>query len=70
MELMFLIVACLPVVAFVIGLGLLIAGFALRKKKQSSRILIIVGGVCIGICLLFYAVLFLIGAFGIGPIPS
>ena len=70
MELTFLILACLPVIAFIIGLGLLIAGFVLRRKKKTARILFITGGVCIGICLLFYAVLFLIGAFGVGPIPS
>ena len=71
MELVFFVMACLPVIAIVMGLGLLIAGFVLRRRKeQLSRILLIAGGACVGICLLFYIAFFLVGAFGVGPVPN
>lgn len=71
MEWLFLLIAYLPIISIVVGLTLLIAGFTLRKsKKQFSTGLLIVGGVCIGICLLIYIAFFLIGAFGIGPVPN
>ena len=71
MEWIFLLIAYLPIMGIVIGLALLIAGFILRKiKRQPSVGLLIAGGICVGICLLFYIALFLIGALGIGPVPS
>lgn len=71
MEWFFLLVAYLPVVSAVVGLGLLIAGFLLRKrKKQGSKGLFIAGGICVGIWLLLYIALFLAGALGIGPAPG
>lgn len=71
MEWLFLLIAYLPIISIAVGLTLLIAGFALRKsKKQFSMGLLIAGGLCIGICLLIYAALFLIGALGMGPVPN
>lgn len=71
MEWLFLLIAYLPVISIVIGIALLIAGLVLRKsKKHVSKVLFIVGGLCIGICLLVVIVLFLIGAFGVGPVPN
>ena len=71
MEWLFLLIAYLPIISIAVGLTLLIAGFALRKsKKHLSTVLLITGGVCVGICLLFYIALFLIGALGIGPVPN
>ena len=71
MEWLFSLIAYLPVISIVIGIALLIAGFVLLKsKKQASKAFFIVGGLCIGICLLVVIVLFLIGAFGVGPVPN
>ena len=38
--------------------------------KKKATCLLKVGGLCIGICLLVYASLFLIGAMGLGPVPN
>lgn len=71
MEILFLLIAYLPVVSIAVGLALLIAGFAVRKsKKQISTSLLIAGGICVAICILAYFSLFLIGALGIGPVPN
>lgn len=71
MEWLFLLIAYLPIISIAIGLTLLIIGFVLRKsKKYLSTGLLIVGGVCVGICLLIYIALFLVGALGIGPVPN
>lgn len=71
MEWLFLLIAYLPVISIVIGIALLIAGLVLRKsKKHVSKVFFIVGGLCVGICLLVVIVLFLIGAFGVGPVPN
>ena len=70
MEWLFLLIAYLPIVGILIGLALSIAGFVSRKSGKQSKGLIIASGVCIGICLLFYVSLFLIGALGIGPVPN
>lgn len=71
MEWLFLLIAYLPVISILIGLALLIAGLVLRKaKKQGSIGFVIAGGLCIGICLLIYITLFLVGALGIGPVPN
>ena len=71
MEWLFLLIAYLPVTSSLIGLLLLAAGFVFRKaKKRLSTALLIAGGVCVGVCLLFYIALFLTGALGIGPVPS
>ena len=71
MEWLFLLVTYLPIVSIVVGFILLIAGLAMKKtdKKKAARLLK-VGGLCIGICLLVYASLFLIGATGVGPVPN
>ena len=71
MEWVFLLIAYLPIISIAIGITLLIIGFVLRKsKKYLSTGLLIVGGVCVGICLLIYIALFLVGALGIGPVPN
>lgn len=71
MEWLFLLIAYLPVISVIAGLVLLIAGYIMRKtKKNLSAGLFITGGVCVGICLAFYIALFIIGAFGIGPVPN
>ena len=71
MEWLFLLIAYLPVISIVIGIALLIAGLVLRKfKNQLSKVSFIVGGLCVGICLLIVIALFLAGALGIGPIPN
>ena len=71
MEWLFLLISYLPIISIVVGLTLLISGFVLRKsKKHLSSGLLIVGGVCVGICLLIYIDLFLVGALGIGPVPN
>ena len=70
-EWLFLLISYLPIISIVVGLTLLISGFVLRKsKKHLSTGLLIVGGVCVGICLLIYIALFLVGALGIGPVPN
>ena len=71
MEWLFLLMAYLPVISILIGISLLIAGLVVRKtKKQLSKVFFIVGGLCIGIFLLIVIALFLIGALGIGPVPT
>lgn len=71
MECFYLLMAYLPVISIVVGIALLIIGLVLRKsKKQLSKVFFIVGGLCVGICLLIVVALFLIGALGIGPVPN
>lgn len=71
MEWFFLLFAYTPIISIAVGLIMLITGFVLKKSKRSlSTGLFIVGGVCIGIWLVVYSVLFFIGALGIGPIPN
>lgn len=71
MEWLFLLIAYLPIISITVGLTLLITGFVLRKtKKHLSTGLLIAGGVCVGICLLIYIALFLVGVLGIGPVPN
>jgi len=68
---LYLLMAYLPVISIVVGIALLIIGLVLRKsKKQLSKVFFIVGGLCVGICLLIVVALFLIGALGIGPVPN
>ena len=71
MEWLFLLIAYLPSVSIVVGLILLVAGLVVKKTdKKKATGLLKVGGLCIGICLLVYASLFLIGAVGLGPAPN
>ena len=71
MEWLFLLIAYLPVISAVLGLALLTAGFVLRKtKNKASKGLFLAGALCVGICLAVYLLLFLVGALGIGPVPS
>ena len=69
MEWFFLLITYLPIFSIVIGFGLLMIGFILKKKnKKKMTGFFVTGGVCIGICLLVYGVFFLIGALGVGPV--
>ena len=71
MELGFLLVAFIPVVSLLAGLGLLIAGLMLRKSNnQRAKVCFLAGGLCIGICAFVYMAFFLVGALGIGPVPN
>ncbi|MBP3428738.1 MAG: hypothetical protein J6M47_10835 [Clostridia bacterium] len=71
MEWLYLLMAYLPVISIVVGSTLLIVGLVLReRKRQLSKVFFVVGGVCVGICLLIIAALFLAGALGIGPVPN
>ena len=71
MEWFFLLITYLPIFSIVIGFGLLMIGFILKKKnKKKMTGFFVTGGVCIGICLLVYGVFFLIGALGVGPVPN
>ena len=71
MERLFLLITYLPIVSIVVGLILLIAGLVVKKAdKKKATCLLKVGGLCIGICLLVYASLFLIGTMGVGPVPN
>ena len=71
MEWLFLLITYLPIVSIVVGLILLITGLAMNKNdKIKATCLLKVGGLCIGICLLVYVSLFLIGAMGVGPVPN
>ena len=71
MEWIFSLIAYLPIVSIIVGLVLLISGLVVKKTdKKKAACLLKVGGLCIGICLLVYASLFLIGAMGVGPVPN
>lgn len=71
MEWVFLLITYLPIFSIVIGFGLLMIGFILKKtNKKKMTGFFVTGGVCIGICLLVYGVFFLIGALGVGPVPN
>lgn len=71
MEWFFLLITYLPIFSIVVGFGLLMIGFILKKKnKKKMTGFFVTGGVCIGICLLVYGVFFLIGALGVGPVPN
>lgn len=71
MDWLFLLIAYLPVASLLIGLAFLGAGFLLRKsRRRLSKRLYIAGGFCASLCLLIFAALFLVGALGIGPIPT
>ena len=71
MEWLFLLITYLPIVSIVVGLILIIAGLVVKKTdKKKATGLLKVAGLCIGICLLVYAIFFLIGAMGLGPVPN
>ena len=71
MEWFFLLIAYLPIFSIVVGFGLLMIGFILKKtNKKKMTGFFVTGGGCIGICLLVYGVFFLIGALGVGPVPN
>ena len=71
MEWIYLLVAYLPIVCVLAGIVSLIAGLCLRKRNRTvSIVLCVFGSVFLGIWLLIYGVLFLIGALGLGPVPG
>ena len=69
--LLYLLMTYLPVLFIVFGIVLLITGLMLRRtqNKLSKRFLLI-GACCVGIFLGAVITFFLIGALGIGPVPS
>ena len=71
MGIVYLTIAFLPVLAGVIGVGALIAYFALRfAKSRTYPILLVIGGIGIGITILVYGAFFLVGLRGLGPVPN
>ena len=71
MEWLYVLMAYLPVISIVVGIVLLVVGLLLRKsKKQFSKALFIISGLCAGLFLFIVIALFLIGALGIGPVPN
>lgn len=71
MEWIYLLIAYLPIVCVLAGIVFLIASLCLRKRNRTvSIVLCVFGSVFLGIWLLIYGVLFLIGALGLGPVPG
>ena len=67
----YILVAYLPAITVIAGIPLLIAGIILKKKKKRlAKLFIIIGATCIGICILFLLLLFILSALGMGPVPS
>ena len=67
----YILVAYLPAITVIAGIPLLIAGIILKKKKKRlAKLFIISGATCIGICILFLLLLFILSALGMGPVPS
>ena len=67
----YMLVAYLPAITVIAGIPLLIAGIILKKKKKRlAKVFIIIGASCIGICILFSLLLFILSALGMGPVPS
>ena len=67
----YILVAYLPAITVIVGIPLLIAGIILQeKKKRLEKVFIIIGTSCIGICILFFLLLFILSALGMGPVPS
>ena len=67
----YILVAYLPAITVIAGIPLLIAGIILKKKKKRlAKVFIIIGASCIGICILFSLLLFILSALGMGPVPS
>ena len=67
----YMLMVYLPTITVIVGIPLLIAGIILqKKKKQLAKVFIIIGTSCIGICILFFLLLFVLSALGMGPIPN
>ena len=67
----YILVAYLPAITVIAGIPLVIAGIILKKKKKRlAKLFIIIGATCIGICILFLLLLFILSALGMGPVPS
>ena len=63
----YILVAYLPAITVIAGIPLLIAGIILKKKKKRlAKVFIIIGASCIGICILFFLLLFILSALGMG----
>jgi len=70
-DIIFTMIAYLPVVAIIVGvLSILIYVYLRITKKSKCNILLIVGCIGIGIFLLIVSALFLAGALGLGPTPT
>ncbi len=71
MEWVYLLMAYLPFICLLVGAVLLITGLVLQKSSRNySKTFFIAGGLCFAICLLIGISLFLVGIFGIGPVPN
>ena len=67
----YMLMVYLPAITVIVGIPLLIAGIILeKKKKRLAKVFIIVGTSCVGICILFFLLLFVLSALGMGPVPS
>ena len=67
----YMLMAYLPAITVIVGIPLLIVGIILQKKKKRlAKSFIIIGTSCIGVCILFFLLLFMLSMFGMGPIPN
>ncbi|MBQ8856758.1 MAG: hypothetical protein IJ024_01290 [Lachnospiraceae bacterium] len=67
----YMLIAYLPAITVVVAIPLLITGIILQKKKKRfAKAFIIIGTSCIGICILFFLLLFALSALGMGPVPN
>ena len=67
----YMLMVYIPTITVIVGIPLLIAGIILQKKKKRlAKVLIVFGTSCIGICILFFLLLFVLSALGMGPIPN
>ena len=67
----YMLMVYLPTITVIVGIPLLIAGTILQKKKKRlAKAFIIIGTSCVGICILFFLLLFVLSALGMGPIPN
>ena len=69
MELFIFLLAWLPLLCLAAGIAMLTAVLLLKKKRRVKGLLI-ADGLCVGLFLLGVVFLFLVGAVGIGPVPT
>ncbi len=70
MGLLGFLFVCLPVLFAAAGIVLILTYFFLAKHLAHRKILLIVGCILLGICILVFAFFFLAGALGMGPVPD
>ena len=67
----YMLMVYLPAITVIVGIPLLVAGIILQKKKKRlAKVFIIIGTSCIGVCIMFFLLLFMLSALGMGPVPS